>query len=127
MPTHEKPDKDKTDKHGANGNDEIFRHFERLVEIKVLGKSLQVPEKNTVLRCFQYLSPETIPYGRFCWNQECQYCRIVAKLPDDDEAREMLGCKFLVSSGLEIVELSDELRMCLRALLPAKGRARRGK
>jgi hypothetical protein len=124
VPTEDKPDKDK---HGANGHDEVFRHFERLVEIKVLGKPFQVPEKNTVLRCFQYLSPETIPYGRFCWNQECQYCRIVAKLPDDDRAREMLGCKFLVSSGLEIEDLSDELKLCLRALLPPKRRARRGK
>jgi hypothetical protein len=120
-------DKADNDTHGGNGHDEVFRHFERLVEIKVLGKSFQVPEKNTVLRCFQYLSPETIPYGRFCWNQECQYCRIVAKLPDDDQAREMLGCKFLVSSGLEIEELSDELKLCLRALLPPKRRARRGK
>lgn len=117
MPKEEKPDKDLL---AQNADDDLFRHFERLVEIKVLGKSFQVPEKNTVLRCFQYLSPETIPYGRFCWNQECQYCRIVAKLPDDDQAREMLGCKFLVSSGLEIEELSDELKLCLRALLPPK-------
>jgi len=106
---------------------DVFRHFERLVEIKILGKPFQVPEKNTVLRCFQYLSPETIPYGRFCWNQECQYCRVVTRLPDDDEDREMLSCKFLVSSGLEVVDLSDELKMCLARLLPAKRRAPRAK
>ncbi|MGB6200585.1 MAG: hypothetical protein WA871_03480 [Candidatus Acidiferrales bacterium] len=109
------------------GHGDLFRHFERLVEIKVLGKSFHVPEKNTVLRCFQYLSPETIPYGRFCWNQDCQYCRIVAKLPDEAEAHEMLSCKFLVSSGLEIKDVSDELRMCLRALLPPKFRSTRSK
>jgi 2Fe-2S iron-sulfur cluster binding domain len=106
---------------------DVFRHFERLVEIKVLGKPFQVPEKNTVLRCFQYLSPETIPYGRFCWNQECQYCRVTTRLPDDDEDREMLSCKFLVSNGLEVVDMSDELKMCLRRLLPAKRRGRRAK
>jgi hypothetical protein len=39
----------------------------------------------------------------------------------------MLGCKFLVSSGLEITELSDELKLCLRALLPAKRRTPRKK
>jgi hypothetical protein len=115
--TDDKPIKvqDIKDIHG-----DVFRHFERLVEIKVLGKSFQVPEKNTVLRCFQYLSPETIPYGRFCWNQECQYCRVVAKLPDEDEPHEMLSCKFIVSSGLEVVEVSDELRLCLSAILPPK-------
>jgi hypothetical protein len=92
----------------------VFRPYERLVEIKVLGKSFQVPEKNSVLRCFQYLSPETIPYGRFCWNQECQYCRVTCQLPDDAQPRQILSCKFIVSPGLEITELSEELSACLK-------------
>ncbi len=104
---------------------DIFRPYEKLVEIKVLGKKFQVPEKNSVLRCFQYLSPETVPYGRFCWNQECQYCRIVCQLPDDDEPREMLSCKFIVMPGMEILELSQELKWCLRAKLPAEAAAGR--
>ncbi len=62
-----------------------FRPYERLVKIKLLKKTVEVPEKNSLLRCFQFLSPETIPYGRFCWNQDCQYCRVMAKLPDDDK------------------------------------------
>ena len=78
-----------TDLHGtevtaANGTNQVFRPYERLVEIKILGKTFQVPEKNTILRCFQYISPETIPYGRFCWNQECQYCKVNCQLSDDD-------------------------------------------
>jgi len=100
--------------------DDLFRPYERLVEIKVLGQTIQVPEKNTVLRCFQYLSPETIPYGRFCWNQECQYCRILCKLPDDDQPREMLSCKFLAMAGMEIVDMSPELKFCLRSKLAHK-------
>jgi hypothetical protein len=96
---------------------EPFRPYERLVKIKLLGKTVEVPEKNSVLRCFQFLSPETIPYGRFCWNQDCQYCRIMAKLPDDDRAREMLSCKFLVMAGMEITEISPELKLCLRPAL----------
>jgi hypothetical protein len=96
---------------------EPFRPYERLVEIKILGKSFQVPEKNSVLRCFQFISPETVPYGRFCWNQECQYCRVQAQLPDDDQPREMLSCKFLVMPGMSITELSQELQWCLRAKL----------
>ena len=101
----------------ANSTSQVFRPYERLVEIKVLGKRFEVPEKNTILRCFQYISPETIPYGRFCWNQECQYCRIQGQLPDDDQPREMLSCKFLVTGGLVITELSPELRFCLRGKL----------
>jgi 2Fe-2S iron-sulfur cluster binding domain len=98
---------------------EVFRPFERLVEITVLGKTLQVPEKNTLLRAFQYISPETIPYGRFCWNQECQYCRVTCQLPDDDEARPMLSCKFLVVPGMVVTELAPELVWCLRGKLNA--------
>ena len=97
--------------------DDLFRPYERLVEIKILGQTFQVPEKNMVLRCFQYLSTETIPYGRFCWNQECQYCRIHCKLPDDDQPREMLSCKFLTMAGMEIVDMSPELKVCLRPKL----------
>ncbi len=96
---------------------DLFRPFERLVEITIKGKTFQVPEKNTVLRCFQYLSPETIPYGRFCWNQECQYCRITCQLPDDDQPTPMLACKFLVVPGMKISEMSDELNWCLGAKL----------
>jgi hypothetical protein len=97
--------------------DQVFRPYERLVEIKILGKTFEVPEKNTILRCFQFISPETIPYGRFCWNQDCQYCRVVGKMIDDDQSREMLSCKFLVSPGMEITEISPELKFCLQRKL----------
>jgi hypothetical protein len=97
---------------------EPFRPYEKLVEITLLGKKFQVPERNSLLRCFQFISPETIPYGRFCWNQDCQYCRVTCQLPDDDESREMLACKFIVMPGMEISELSQELKWCLRSKLP---------
>jgi hypothetical protein len=98
----------------SNGTTQVFRPYERLIEIKVMGKSFQVPEKNTILRCFQYISPETIPYGRFCWNQDCQYCRVVGKLTDEDRPHDLLSCKFLVSAGMEISEISPELKYCLQ-------------
>ncbi len=98
---------------------EPFRPFERMVRITILGKTFEVPEKNSLLRCFQYLSPDTIPYGRFCWNQECQYCRVECQLPDDDQSREMISCKFLVMEGMNVTRLSPELRSCLRAVLRA--------
>ena len=101
----------------ANSTSQVFRPYERLIEIKVLGKRFEVPEKNTILRCFQYISPETIPYGRFCWNQDCQYCRVVGKLVDDDQSHELLSCKFLVSAGMEITEISPELKFCLQKKL----------
>jgi hypothetical protein len=102
---------------GVNGTNQVFRPYERLVQIKILGKTFEVPEKNTILRCFQYISPNTIPFGRFCLNQDCQYCRVVGKLADDDQPRELLSCEFLVSAGMEITEISPELECCLRSKL----------
>lgn len=94
-----------------------FRPYERLVRIRILGTPVEVPEKNSLLRCFQFVSPETVPYGRFCWNQECQYCRIRIRLPDDTEEREILSCKFMSSEGVEVTWLSEELTVCLRRKL----------
>ncbi len=51
------------------------------------------------------------------WNQDCQYCRVMCQLPDDDQAREMLSCKFMVMQGMKVTELSDDLKSCLRGVL----------
>jgi hypothetical protein len=96
---------------------EVFRPYERLIEITILGKTFLVPERNSLLRAFQFISPETIPYGRFCWNQECQYCRVGCQLSDDDQARPILSCKFIVSEGMNISDLAPELVGCLRTKL----------
>jgi hypothetical protein len=104
-------------------SEELYRDYERLVEITILGKSFQVPEKNNCLRCFQFVSPETIPYGRFCWNQECQLCRVsyVVRGSPDQSPRPVLACKLLVSEGIDIVELSDELKWNMAAVLKGNG------
>lgn len=96
---------------------DVFRPYEKLVEITILGKTFLVPERNSLLRAFQFISPETIPYGRFCWNQECQYCRVNCQLSDDDQARPILSCKFIVSEGMNISNLAPELVGCLRTKL----------
>jgi hypothetical protein len=102
---------------GGSVMSDVFRPYEKLVEITILGKTFLVPERNSLLRAFQFISPETIPYGRFCWNQECQYCRVSCKLPDDDQSRPILSCKFLVSEGMAISDLAPELTGCLRSKL----------
>ena len=100
-------------------SDPLFRDYERLVEISILGKKFKVPEKNTFLRAFQYVSPETIPYGRFCWNQECQLCRIGCRssAQANAQSRHLLACKVIVAEGLEVTELSDELKWTLSGIL----------
>jgi hypothetical protein len=102
---------------GAAIMSDIFRPYEKLVEITIMGKTFLVPERNSLLRGFQFISPETIPYGRFCWNQECQYCKVDCQLSDDDQSRPILSCKFLVSAGMAISNLAPELIGCLRTKL----------
>lgn len=100
-------------------SDPLYRDYERLVEITIMGKTFKVPEKNTVLRALQYVSPETIPYGRFCWNQECQLCKIGYQSASQaaPQRRQVLACKLIVGDGLEICELSDELKWTLAGVL----------
>ncbi len=45
---------------------DLLDPYEKLVIVEILGKQVQVPEKNRLLRCFQYLSLNSISYGDFC-------------------------------------------------------------
>jgi hypothetical protein len=108
---------------GASVMSDIFRPYEKLVEISIMGKTFLVPERNSLLRAFQFISPETIPYGRFCWNQDCQYCKVNCQLSDEDHSRPILSCKFLVSEGMAISNLAPELIGCLRTKLGAAATA----
>jgi hypothetical protein len=94
----------------------LFRPFTRLVKITILGREFEVPENNPMLRCFQYLAPEAISYGRFCWNEECQYCRISFDLGDGTASRAAISCKLMVQEGMRIDDLTSEIRYGLRAL-----------
>jgi hypothetical protein len=55
---------------------DIFEPFEQLLEIEILGEIRAVPENNSSLRCFQFLSMKTVSYGEFCWNGDYANCRI---------------------------------------------------
>jgi hypothetical protein len=92
----------------------LLNPFSRLVTITLLGEPAEVPENNVLLRCLQFLAPEPISYGRFCWNEDCQYCRVVYDVGDGTQERAALACKLLVAEGMRIKEVSTEIRYCLR-------------
>ena len=94
----------------------LFRPYQKLVHISIQGKPFSVPENNLLLRCFQFLCPDTIPYGRYCWNEECQYCRVSVTKPDGKKVTQALSCKLMVEEGLQVHELSEELTWNLRRL-----------
>jgi hypothetical protein len=64
------------DQQATATDDGLLDPYEKLVTIEVLGKQVAVPEKNRLLRCFQFLSLKSISYGDFCWNGECTNCQI---------------------------------------------------
>lgn len=74
----------------------LFRPFSRLVRITILSSPAEVPENNTLLRCLQYLAPNEVSYGRFCWNENCQYCRVTFDLGEGTAARAAIACKLMV-------------------------------
>jgi NADH dehydrogenase/NADH:ubiquinone oxidoreductase subunit G len=88
---------------------DIFEPFEKLVEIEICGETREVPENNSLLRCFQYLSLETISYGDFCWNGDCLNCQVWLKQGDKEKA--VLSCRTKVEKGMKIVKLNDEINL----------------
>jgi hypothetical protein len=94
----------------------LFRPFTRLLKVTILGREFEVPENNPLLRCFQYLAPEEVSYGRFCWNEDCQYCRVTYDLGDGSTGRAALACKLIVQECMRVTEATTEIRYCLRTL-----------
>ena len=90
---------------------DIFEPFKRLLEIEIVGKKYEVPENNTLLRCFQYLSMETISHSDLCWNGSCAKCQIW--LEDSENEKTLLACRTMVSENIKIVRISDEINIKL--------------
>ena len=86
---------------------DIFEPFEKLIEIEICGTIRKVPENNTLLRCFQYLSMETISFGDFCWNGDCLNCQVWIKNGDKEKA--VIACRTTVQEEMKIVRMSKEI------------------
>lgn len=88
---------------------EIFEPFDKLVEIRVCGETKKVPENNSLLRCFQFLSVETISFGDFCWNGDCLNCRVW--LENEEKEKSVLACRTIVEEGMKITRMSGEIKI----------------
>ena len=87
---------------------DLLDPYEKLVSIEIVGRQVSVPEKNRLLRCFQYLSINTISYGDFCWNGDCTNCQIWYHLNGQTEQsdRPALSCRLECEDGMVITKLS---------------------
>ncbi len=90
-------------------NNDIFEPFEELIEIEILGEKREVPENNSLLRCFQFLSMETISYGDFCWNGDCANCQVWLENTATD--KPVLSCRTKVREGMKVMKMSGEIEL----------------
>jgi hypothetical protein len=86
---------------------DIFQPYNKLVEIEILGEKRLVPENNSLLRCFQFLSLESISYGDFCWNGECLNCQVW--LRNGNKEKAVIACRTNVQENMQIVKVSDAI------------------
>ena len=94
-------------------DNDLLDPYERLVVIEVLGKKVEVPEKNRLLRCFQFLSLNTISYGDFCWNGECTNCQVWYHIDGQskDNDKPGLACRLEVIEGMKITSMSQCIKL----------------
>jgi len=101
---------------------DVYEPWERLVRIVVLGRVLEVPEKNLLLRQLQYVS-EDVGMGRYCWNAECRYCEVHYTRPGDPDEHVGLACRLRGFEGMRLTKLAPEVRYNLSDALARAPRA----
>ena len=92
---------------------DLLDPYERLIAIEILGRRVEVPENNRLLRCFQYLSLESISYGDFCWNGDCNNCRVWCRDAGQPAHanRPALACRTDVREGMVITGLGPHIKI----------------
>lgn len=88
---------------------DIFEPFDKLIKIEICGETFEVPENNTLLRCFQFLSIETISFGDFCWNGDCLNCQVWIK--NGDREKGVISCRTKAEEGMQIVRMSEGIKV----------------
>jgi hypothetical protein len=95
---------------------DVYEPWEKLIRLVVLGKVLEVPEKNLLLRQLQYVAEE-VGMGRYCWNAECRYCEVHYTMPGDAVEHVGLACRLRGFEGMRLTRLAPEVRYNLSEVL----------
>lgn len=88
---------------------DIFAPYNNLVEIDIIGVKYLVPENNSLLRCFQFLSIESISMGDFCWNGECLNCQVW--LRSGEKEKPVMACRTNVQENMSIIRMSKAIEL----------------
>lgn len=97
---------------------DFYEPYERLMPLVVLGKRLEVPENNLLLRQLQFAAPD-VGSGRYCWNGECRYCEVQYRLTPDGPEHAGLACRVRGVPGMQLTKLAFELKYNLGETLAA--------
>ena len=97
---------------------DVYEPWERLIRIVVLGKALDVPEKNLLLRQLQYVS-EDVGMGRYCWNAECRYCEVEYTREEGGPATPALACRIKGLPGMHVTRCALEIKYNMSDALAA--------
>ena len=87
----------------------LFEAFERLIEIRICDRRAHVPERNKLLRCFQFINADSVSVGDYCWNGDCTNCQIWYEA-ENGETRSALACRMYVKAGMVITDVSPNLK-----------------
>lgn len=102
--------------------DHLFEPWEKLIRLVVLGKLIEVPEKNILLRQFQYVAPD-IAWGKYCWNGECRYCEVRYCREATGNEQAVLACLVQGTEGMRITKLAPEVRYNMSSALATAPKA----
>ena len=94
----------------------LLEPYDRMIRIVVLGRVLEVPANNLLLRQMQFLSPD-IGYGRYCWNAECRYCEITYRPANGGSEQPALACRIKGVEGMVLTKVAPEIRYNLSEVL----------
>jgi hypothetical protein len=97
---------------------DLYEPYDRLIRIEILGKTIEVPDNNLLLRQLAFVAPD-IAWGKYCWNGECRYCEVHYKR-DEGVELSALACRVKGVEGMKIVKLAPEVRYNLSEALAAK-------
>ena len=93
----------------------LYEPYSKLVKLKILGREFEVPENNSLLRCFQFVDPDAVAMGNFCWNGQCRNC--LTTLRRDGLSQVCLSCRTTVKAEDSLEDISTDVAHVLRGAL----------
>lgn len=87
---------------------DLYGEYFKLLRVSVMGREIEMPENNTLLRGLQYSAPQTISYGQFCWNGTCHNCTVTVS-NKCGEFKER-ACRIDICDSMRVTSVSSEIK-----------------